>query len=584
MAERQQAAQDIGDDSVGLLVRARLLDATYRSFYLIAIVQVLVGLFFVVFNWPIASHERLTIWYVLLLLATVPLVPKRLSYFQQSMDSPRKLSSWSVSVLIQSFALGGVWGLASVWFLGFTAPQRGIVNLMIILGMSFGAGIVIKTSPLRVYVYTIPAVLGLIYALLAADLYLGLYGALVALMFVSVILAFMHTDHREIVNNIRLSIDVDRLHRQSLRELESRNRLMTAVGHDLRQPLAALNVLLASLSSRQPDGESQDLLEQMDKSVKSIDGMLASLLSAARLEAGVKPAHAAVALVPLCRRLRDEVQAVAAARGNRIIMDCRDVMVGTDEKMLESVLRNLLDNAAKYTRNGEIILSSRLTPEYLILAVEDNGPGIEPDKQQRIFEEFTQLGKQDDSHLQGFGLGLSIASRTAALLGFTLSVQSEPGKGSCFSLKIPRRQVSEDVPAAGAEDPESSAANAPGACIGVVSGDPALREMLREWLIRWNYRVVAVGTTDEPEPDVAHACADLVILDELPRSAARRLWPHADRSGAVIVLSETAGPEDASAGRLPKPVKPAKLRALIRNLLLQAKAGASQLPDGGLTI
>jgi len=571
MPDEQAAASESRDDAVELLVRARLLDATYRSFYLIAIVQILVGLFFVVFNWSTASHERLVIWYVLLLLATLPLVPKRLSYFHQTMDSERKLSSWSLSVLLQSFVLGGVWGLASIWFLGFTRPAHGIVNFMLILGMSFGAGIVLKTSPLRVYVYTIPAVLGMIYALLAVDFHMGLYGALVALMFVSVILAFMHADHREIVNNIRLSVDVSRLHRQSVRDLEVRSRLMTAVGHDLRQPLAALNVLLASLSGKQLDAETRELLNQMDASVKSIDGMLTSLLSAAKLEAGMEPVIAPVALLPLCQRLCDEVRAAARGRGNQFIVECGDVIIDTDEKMLESILRNLLMNAAKYTRNGQITLSSYLTSEHLILSVEDTGQGIESDKQQHIFDEFTQIGKHDDSYLTGFGLGLSIASRTAKLLGFDLQVQSQPGEGSCFSLSIPRRQVSEDVHAAGSGGPQSDDSEQGKACVVVISSDPALRTTLGEWLARWKYRAITMSETAGPGQGLTGGCPDLVILDDLPGSAVERILPQADGDIPTIILSESAVPDDVSANRLGKPPKPAKLRALIRNLLEKSK-------------
>lgn len=555
-------------DPIELLIQVRLLDATYRLFYLIAIVQVLIGLFFVVLNWSLGNHERLVIWYLSLSAASLPLIAKRHSYFREKIDSVRKVRAWTFPILLHAFFIGAAWGWAAIWFVDFFYLEHGIVNLMIILGMSFGAGIVIKTSPARAYVYMIPAITGIVYALFQVDEKVGMYGTAVAGIFAYIILAFMHADYREIVNNIRLSIEVSRLHERSLKDLEARTRLMTAVGHDLRQPLAVMNVLLATLTSKVSDDDARSTLGKMGVSVKSIDSMLTSLLSAAKLEAGVGPVNAPVPLLPLCERLRDEVRTVTEDQSNQLILECSEVVIDTDEKMLESILRNLLTNAAKYTRNGMISVTGRWTKEFFTLAVRDNGQGIDPEKQKRVFEEFTQLGNNDKSYLKGFGLGLSIASRTASVLGFRLDLESEPGKGSCFSLKIPADQISKVVPDIGQGEVLSTTENKKINQVAVVSADAQMQENLENLLTRWNYEVVLISYPQESQQVAENFSPDLIILVDLPELESRQYAP-GNPDVPVISISETIDRGDASTNWLAKPVKPAKLRALIRNLLAQ---------------
>lgn len=556
------------DDADKVLIQVKLLDATYRRSYLIAMVQGLTGLFFVYFNWPLGNHGRLISWFILLLMASMPLFLWTHYYFQQKINSEQKVHAWTLPVLAHYFSLGALWGLAAVWFLDFFYLDRGIVNFMIILGMSYGAGIVIKTSPTWVYFYVIPAVAGVIYALFQVDIQAGSYGAVVAGIFAYFILAFMHADYREIVNQISLSLEVSKLHDQSAKDLESRTRLMTAVGHDLRQPLAVLNVLLATLSRKISDDGAKSALGQMNVSVKSIDSMLTSLLSAAKLEAGLDPVNAPVPLLPLCERLRDEVRTVTEDQSNQLILECSEVVIDTDEKMLESILRNLLTNAAKYTRNGMISVTGRWTKEFFTLAVRDNGQGIDPEKQKRVFEEFTQLGNNDESYLKGFGLGLSIASRTASVLGFRLDLESEPGKGSCFSLKIPADQISKVVPDIGQGEVLSTTENKKINQVAVVSADAQMQENLENLLTRWNYEVVLISYPQESQQVAENFSPDLIILVDLPELESRQYAP-GNPDVPVISISETIDRGDASTNWLAKPVKPAKLRALIRNLLAQ---------------
>ena len=132
------------------------------------------------------------------------------------------------------------------------------------------------------------------------------------------------------------------------------------------------------------------------------------------------------------------VQALASYKGIAIVKDlATGATVHTDRAMLQQVVGNLLSNAIRYTVRGSITVRSRLEAGGVRVEVEDTGIGMTPEDQARIFEEFFQVDGTHRAIGEGYGLGLAVAKRMAALMGGDLSVTSEPGKGSRFTLSLP---------------------------------------------------------------------------------------------------------------------------------------------------
>ena len=132
------------------------------------------------------------------------------------------------------------------------------------------------------------------------------------------------------------------------------------------------------------------------------------------------------------------VQSLASYKGIAVVKDlAAGATVRTDRAMLQQVVGNLLSNAIRYTVRGSITVRSRLEAEGVRVEVEDTGIGMTPEDQARIFEEFFQVDGAHRATGEGYGLGLAVARRIAALMGGDLSVASESGKGSTFTLALP---------------------------------------------------------------------------------------------------------------------------------------------------
>lgn len=199
-----------------------------------------------------------------------------------------------------------------------------------------------------------------------------------------------------------------------------RARFLTAVSHDMRQPLQALLLYQDALERRVQDVEAREILAKATRAAHSLASMLDGLVLLARLDAGK--------LRPEFRRA--SVQALFDAVGRAgVRVSATSLHVRTDPTLFELSLRQLIDNALKHGGGAE--LSAREHNGVVEIAVKDFGAGIAPEDYARIFEEFVRL---QGSPSDGLGLGLTIAQRLAKLLGHDIRVESAPGAGSTFTI------------------------------------------------------------------------------------------------------------------------------------------------------
>lgn len=213
-----------------------------------------------------------------------------------------------------------------------------------------------------------------------------------------------------------------------------KNRLVAASGHDMKQPLQVLSLLVSRLrlgSGRPPEPR---LVDAAERSIERLTRALDQLMEAARLDDAPTAEPAPTPIAPLLAQVAATVKDAAARKGIAVRVCATEAVALTDLHLLWLVLANLVQNAVKFTSSGGVLIGCRPCQGALRIDVHDTGCGVCDRDLPLIFEEFRQL----DETTEGLGLGLAIARRAAALLGHPLHVRSTPGRGSRFSIILPR--------------------------------------------------------------------------------------------------------------------------------------------------
>ncbi|MEJ8824713.1 hybrid sensor histidine kinase/response regulator [Variovorax humicola] len=353
----------------------------------------------------------------------------------------------------------------------------------------------------------------------------------------------------------------------------SRARFLAAASHDLRQPLHAMGLFIDGLMPT-ATASQRPAIQRLQESTGFMGVLLDDLLEISRLDAQVlTPSMATVPLEALFDQLAAQHAAQAAEAHVRLIWKPRGLAVRSDPALLMRVLGNLVANAIRHAPERTVMVVARRRGERVAIEVRDNGVGIAPIHQARIFEEFYQVANTERDRRQGFGLGLAICARIAALLGTRISLRSALQAGSTFSLKLPRAEaVAVPVRVPEAQPPAPLA----GLHCLVLDDDPVILDGSRTLLSQWGCVVDCVATAAEAQallakpgnPFDAILC-DLQLAGDddgmtVIRSA-RNLQPRA----LAVLISGATGPDVLQRLRqegvllLTKPVAPAKLRALL---------------------
>jgi len=358
----------------------------------------------------------------------------------------------------------------------------------------------------------------------------------------------------------------------------AKSRFLAAASHDLRQPVHAIGMYLASIARAGLPPAAAETLSRIGASLGALGAMFDALLDISRMDAGVVvPRDEPFDLDALMRRLGDEFAPLAEGKGLRLILhgDHRagETRALADPFLVERVVRNLLSNAVKYTHEGGVLLAWRLrsgsAPQWRV-EVRDTGVGIEPALQPRVFDEFFQIGSVRAGGADGLGLGLSIVRRLARLMRLPLELRSLPGHGTRFRLALPATGGR----ASGAPD-RTDQALARGAWIGLLDDDEAVLAAMRQLAEHWGCRVVE-GTDLElllldwhrhGRPRVQAIVADLQLREGDGLAAVQALRDAFQRPDTpALIVTGDASPERiehlnlAGLPWLAKPVPPERLR------------------------
>jgi len=226
----------------------------------------------------------------------------------------------------------------------------------------------------------------------------------------------------------------------------SKSRFLAAASHDLMQPFNALSLFTSMLKNKVQGEELTALAEHIDDSLNVVEALLSDLVEISHLDnSSEKIEKSHFAIDDLLKPLKNEFSALTEQTGIRFSSQLSHCVVHCDKRMLRRVIQNFLSNAVHYCddKQGEksaltnrILLGIRRTKTIIRVEVWDNGPGIALSQQKAIFREFERL--EQNREIPGLGLGLAISERIAHLLGLSISVRSTLGKGTCFSIDIPR--------------------------------------------------------------------------------------------------------------------------------------------------
>lgn len=218
---------------------------------------------------------------------------------------------------------------------------------------------------------------------------------------------------------------------------KTKSRFLAAASHDLRQPLQAMAFFMSSLQILEKNEKKRGIIEKTQASLDALSNLLNSLLDISKLESGsVKPNIASMEFRQIFRLL-DEFEPIAAVKDLNLRAVPSNLVLRSDPVLLETMVRNLLANAVKYSDSGKILFGLKRRGTNAVIEVWDTGRGISNQQLRFVFEEFYQVGNPIDSREHGLGLGLSIVQRCAALLDHQIDVRSEVGKGSVFSITVP---------------------------------------------------------------------------------------------------------------------------------------------------
>jgi signal transduction histidine kinase/uncharacterized membrane protein len=250
------------------------------------------------------------------------------------------------------------------------------------------------------------------------------------------------------VENVRLFEEIQDKNRQLQQASENKSQFVSSMSHELRTPLNAiigLTEMMVTNAARFGTEKAQEPLQRVNRAGTHLLGLINQVLDLSKIEAGKLELNPqTVQLAPLIDEVVGTARQLADQNKNRLAVDAPNDLgpLIVDPMRLRQILFNLLSNACKFTKEGEVKLKARRLVDgrdWIEVAVSDSGIGMTPEQQAKLFEEFTQADASTAQRFGGTGLGLAITRKLARMMGGDVTVASEPGKGSVFTVRLPSK-------------------------------------------------------------------------------------------------------------------------------------------------
>ena len=504
----------------------------------------------------------------------------------------RRLRAWQAGVL----ASGALWGIAAWFFSAFGSGPHQVALVLVVYTFCVASvpilGPQYRLFALFVLMIFAPAIARV--ALAGSTLGWELAAVMTVAMAMTLLLGRNYRESFERVVGLKLrnealavQLRAEKAVADAARhEAEVANRaktqFFTAASHDLRQPLHAMGLFAEALRARAHDPEVAQLVNSINESVDALEGLFSELLDITRIDSGgveVNPEN--FELADIFRKVRLHFEPAAFEKGLALRIRGGKHVALADPLLVERIVRNLVSNAIRYTRDGSVLLSCRRRGDRLLLQVWDTGPGIRAEECARIFEEFYQVPGAPAVAVEqkkGLGLGLAIVKRLCALMAAPLDLRSEEGRGSVFTVELPLgkgpRTTARSIPGKG-----PIGITLDGRLIVIVEDEPAVREGLEVLLTGWGATIVSLASVGAARAWAqavdAASPPSLVIADyrlDNGETGVAAIDVVRERFGrgvpAIVVTGSSMTGHDKEALEhdfhlLIKPVLPNKLRAMI---------------------
>jgi GAF domain-containing protein len=248
------------------------------------------------------------------------------------------------------------------------------------------------------------------------------------------------------IQNARLFREIEDKSRQLQQASENKSQFVSSMSHELRTPLNAiigLTEMMVKNAARFGTEKAQEPLQRVNRAGTHLLGLINQVLDLSKIEAGkLELNQQTVQLAPLINEVIGTAGQLAEQNKNRLVVDAQENLgaLTVDPMRLRQILLNLLSNACKFTKAGDVKLAARKVSNgssFVEFAVSDTGIGMTSEQQAKLFEEFSQADRTTAQHFGGTGLGLAITRKLARMMGGDVTVASEPGKGSVFTVRLP---------------------------------------------------------------------------------------------------------------------------------------------------
>jgi signal transduction histidine kinase/CheY-like chemotaxis protein len=289
------------------------------------------------------------------------------------------------------------------------------------------------------------------------------------------------------IENVRLFEEIQDKSRRLAQASEHKSQFVASMSHELRTPLNAiigLTEMMVTNAGRFGTEKALEPLQRVNRAGTHLLGLINQVLDLSKIEAGKLEFNPqTVQLAPLINEVIGTARQLAEQNKNRLVVDAQENLgqLTVDPMRLRQILLNLLSNACKFTKEGEVRLRARRVANggrWVELAIADTGIGMTPEQQAKLFEEFTQADSSTARQYGGTGLGLAITRKLARMMGGDVTVASEPGKGSVFTVRLPGSADSQARSSTGSDGHRSPTAD----CVLVIDDDATARELIADHL------------------------------------------------------------------------------------------------------
>ena len=464
------------------------------------------------------QNSGLLLWFGLnIIISIVSYLMSRLYHAKPTLFSYQQ---WLIFFVVESLLAGILWGSASTLFIHPAHLLDLTLITILTLGVLSGALYGMSLLPPTYFFFLTPTILQFIFAVAPES---SLNILVVAATALGMMLAWLSYQLYKVnyetffirFQNERLSASLETEKEQIEQASHAKTQFLAAASHDLRQPLQAQRLFVEAIREKTDQADLKELSNYAIESQVSMQTMLDTLLEISRLDAGtVQPQFVVISLKDFFWSLSREFATSIENKGLHLTVHWppSSAFIFSDRALLESILRNLLSNALRYTEQGHIMLAARQRGNHWRIEVRDSGIGIPTDKHQFIFEEFHQIDNPQRDQAKGLGLGLSIVHRLCKLMYYELDFRSCPNHGSTFAIHIPILDEPQEQPISNLTQ-ELNLTNLQGVHVLVVDDDMAIRVGLKQSLSLYGLHITAAANIQSALSSAQTRKPDVVITD-----------------------------------------------------------------------